>query len=760
MTIKIHILISRLFTTLIRPYSSCMPLAICYSVFICDLNAQNEIPIGTWRMHLSYNTINSIAIGNDKVFGAAENSVMIFDKTDNSIDTYSKLNGLTGAGISFINYNQTSGQLLITYNDGNIDIIKGNSVSNFDRLKNSNEIIGSKKINHIIFNNSVAYMAADYGVVVFDLSRNEVKETWRDLSATGSNLKIFQSAILGDTIFLATEKGVLAGNLNNNLLDYNNWKRFDQGSFTGNVRSIATFNGKVYATVNNNGIYNYSNGAWTKELFLQNLVFTSLTSGTANLLITEDTNLWRLSASNVLTQVTDAAITKPLAAAQDGNGKTWIGDAINGLISDISGGFVSYLPNGPVSSSSFRLKYYNKVMYSLPGGPSDGFAARNNGSGFDSFLNGQWTNHPSSIKDVTDIDFMLDKSYFSSFGYGVEEQDVQNNVQIFDESNSTLVNVNPPSRFVNVTAIENSSDGLWAANYGTMNSLHLLDKNQTWHSFSFASVATRYPTDLLIDDNNFVWMLLNPTQGGGVLVFDHANNQSTYLTDLVGSGGLPSKAVRSVALDRDGYVWVGTDAGVAYFFDSQEVFTNSIDAIKPIFDNRFLLKSEKIRSIAIDGGNRKWMGTENGVWLFNPTGEELIYNFTAENSPLISNIINDIEVNDDTGEVFFATDKGIVSYRSGATKGTSSFQSIKIFPNPVTAQFTGTIGISGLATDAVVKVTDVSGKLIWQTQASGGTATWNLQDIQGRKVATGIYLVFAATQDTAENVVGKIAIVE
>jgi hypothetical protein len=264
----------------------------------------------------------------------------------------------------------------------------------------------------------------------------------------------------------------------------------------------------------------------------------------------------------------------------------------------------------------------------------------------------------------------------------------------------------------------------------------------------------------MVDENNFVWMLLNPLQGGGALVFDPASNQSSYLTDLVGAGGLPSKAVRSIALDRDGYVWVGTDAGVAYFFDSQEVFTTTVDAIKPIFDNRFLLKSEKIKAIAVDGGNRKWMGTENGVWLFNSTGEELIYNFTTDNSPLISNIINDIEINDETGEVFFATDKGIVSYRSGATRSTLSFDGVKIFPNPVTAQFNGTIGISGLATDAVVKITDVSGKIVWQTQANGGTAIWNLQDVHGRKVSTGIYLVFAATQDAAENVVGKIAIVE
>jgi hypothetical protein len=760
MIIKINISIFRFFT---RPIPRCfhfVQLTLCFLFFSFYLKAQNDVPIGTWRMHLSYNSINTIAVGSDKVFGAAENSVMVLDKTDNSLDTYSKLNGLTGAGISFINYNQSSDQLLIAYKDGNLDIVKGNTVINFDRLKNSNEITGSKKINHIMFQNTFAYMAADYGVVVFDLNRNEVKETWRDLSVIGSNLKILQSVVSGDSIFLATEKGVLIGNLNSNLLDYSNWKRFDVGDFAGSIQSISTFNGRVYAAVNSNGIYNYNDGIWTKETFLQNVPFTSITSNGSNMLITEGLNVWKLNTSNALNQVSGDVIVKPLFAVQDGNDKIWIGDARNGLISDINGEFMRYLPNGPASSSSFRLKYFNSVMFNLPGGHSDGFIALDNNTGFDSFYNGQWNNYKSAVHDITDIDFLLGKTYVSSFGYGIEGQDDQGTSQVFDETNSTLINNNPPGRFVNITALENSSDGLWAANYGAASALQLLDIDLVWHSFSFSTLAARYPTELLIDENNFVWMLLNPSQGGGVLVFNPENSQSVYLTDVVGAGGLPSKAVRSVTIDHDGYVWVGTDAGVAYFFSSQEVFTTSVDAVKPIFENRFLLKSEKIKAIAVDGGNRKWMGTENGVWLFNPTGEELVYNFTTENSPLISNIINDIEINDETGEVFFATDKGIVSYRSDATRSTSSFQSVKIFPNPVTAQFTGTIGISGLATDAIVKVTDVSGKLVWQTQANGGTATWNLQDVQGRKVSTGIYVVFAATQDAAENVVGKIAIVE
>ena len=211
---------------------------------------------------------------------------------------------------------------------------------------------------------------------------------------------------------------------------------------------------------------------------------------------------------------------------------------------------------------------------------------------------------------------------------------------------------------------------------------------------------------------------------------------------------------------RDGLVWVGTDEGVCYFYSTNEVFSPGVDAIKPIFENRFLLRDDKVTAIAVDGGNRKWIGTERGVWLFSPSGEKLFYNFTAENSPLLSNAIVDIEINDETGEVFFATDQGLVSFRADATESTIQFQAIKIFPNPVTPNFQGTVGISGLATDAIVKITDISGKLIWETRAYGGTASWNMNNYNGRRAKTGIYLVFSSSSDGAESVVGKIAIIE
>jgi hypothetical protein len=736
-------------------------LLITFSFFALSLTYAfaQEIPIGTWRAHISYNSVYDITFGDNKVFASAKNGVMAYDLTDKSVTNVNKVNGLSGSQITSIAFHESEKTLLICYGDGLIDLIRDNEITSFDRLKTSTTIIGSKKLNAVQIHNDLAYIAADFGVVVFDVERGEVKETWRDLGVGGATLQINEIAFRGDSIFLATAKGVLAGDLGDNLLDFNLWRRFNQGAFNTSIAATAAFNGLIYSAINGSGIYRYENGAWTKETYLQNLNYQSLTASSSHLLITQDAKLWRVSTSSQIEEITSDKLVFPNIAREDDNGKLWIGDNVNGLLTNLNGDFSSVILNGPSTPLTYRLSFTNEKLFALPGGPSASLQPLRNPGKLDSFQNGLWTNEEREILDLTDVDVTSSETFVASFGYGLEKT-TSGGSTIFDESNSNLINLNPPGRFVNISAIERSADGLWVANYGTSTSLHLLKNDGTWESHSFPVTAARYPTDLLIDDYGYVWMVLNPSQGGGILVYDREEDRYAYLTNSPGDGGLPSKNVRSIASDRDSYVWVGTDQGVAYFLYPPEVFEPGVDAIKPIFENRFLLKDDKVTAIKVDGGNRKWMATERGVWLFDAVGEKDINNFTDENSPLLSGIVRDIEIVPATGEVFFATDAGIISFRSDATFSEQSFQSVKIFPNPVTKDFYGLVGISGLATDAIVKITDVSGKLIWQTQANGGTATWNVHDYKGRRATTGIYLVFAATQDGSESVVGKLAVID
>jgi hypothetical protein len=720
---------------------------LCGAAALCQ-----EIPLGTWRLHASYNGVHTVSVGASQVYAASSNGVMVLDKSEKSIITYSRLTGLSSTGITVLNFDETSKQLLIAYDNGKLDVIKDNVVKTIDPFKTSS-ITGSRKINAIGLYKNLAYLATDFGIIVFDLAKAEIKETWRDLGATGQTLKIFDLAFQQDSIFLATENGVLAGALSNNLLDYHNYKRFNPDPAHPAVTSIAAYQGNVYAAINASGLYRHGPGTWTKESFLAGSTFSAIKAA-SNLLITADNKLWKLNTAHALTAVEDAKIISPVLALED-NEKLWIADAANGLVSDVGGPFEQFLPNGPSQATAFRLMADNDGVQRLSGGYTSNMLALNNADAADVFTNGQWSAKAFPVRDLTD-EVLLDNGsrYYASFGYGLLEIKPEGTLKVYDNTNSPLVNINAPAKATNITALAKAVDGLWVANYGGGKSLHFLKSDNTWESYSPAIPQGRYPMRLVTDAFGYVWMVVNPNQGGGLYVYDKTKNAAAYLTEPAGSGGLPSRNVRSIAVDRDGYVWVGTDKGIAYFFDAGS------DAVLPVFDNRFLLRDDKVTAIAVDAGNRKWIGTERGVWLFNPTGEQLVYNFTAENSLLLSNIIQDIAINHSTGEVFFATDKGIISFRGDATQSTESFQSIRIFPNPVTSNFSGTIGISGLATDAQVKITDIRGNLVWQMQANGGTATWNGQDTKGRRAATGVYLVFAARQDGTESVVGKIAVVD
>lgn len=720
-----------------------------------------DIPIGTWRLHVSYADIHTISVTPAEIYAAAPNGVMILDPADASsgITTLTKLDGLSSINITQVAFDQQRGQLLITYADGDIDIVRKNEIINFNTLKNSPTISGSKRINHISIQGNFAYLSTDFGVVVFDLIQLEVKETWRDIGVGGAELEINQSTFHTDSIFLATETGILAGKLTDNLLDYNNWKRFDTGVFSGDIQSITSFNGEVYVAVNSSGIYRHINNAWPIVPGVPPAQYKNITAN-QTLLVTAESSLFQVTLSGTVTEIISPMFPAPHIAFEDQAGKLWVGDSQNGLVSDYSGLFDDFASNGPTFAQGLRLQYNSSknTMYALSGGFNNSLAPLGSEESVNKFTEGFWNIEPDLLdKDITGI-ITNNKVYVASCGYGLQVTSESGTI-LYDETNSSLQNVTA-GRNVRVTDIASSNDGVWVTNAGASSSLHLFKSNSTWEPFSFPLVAAaRYPTSIEIDYLGNVWMTLNPANGGGILVFNKNTGQSVYLTDVANVGGLPGKSVYSIAMDRDGFVWVGTDKGVAYFPDPSRVFSSNVNAIKPVFDNRFLLRDEYVTAIEVDGGNRKWMGTENGIWLFDEFGESQVHNFNVENSPLLSNKIIDLEINGQTGELFIMTDAGIASFRADATQGEAAFDKIKIFPNPVTNQFNGDVGISGLVTDAIVKITDVSGKLVWQAKANGGSAAWNVRDYNGRRAATGIYLVFCISQDGTESMVGKIAVV-
>jgi len=747
-------------------------LAIIISLFLSSrVIAQNNIAIGQWRTHFSYNQVNYVVDADNIIYAASNNGLFYYDKDDNSITKITKLDGLQGGEVSALGFDKSSGLLFIGYVSGNLDIIEGHTIFNFD-LTSTSQVQGSKTINYINFFGDFAYLSTDFGVLQFDLQKKEVKETWRELGINNTGepepLQVNMSAVKNDSIYLATSQGVIATNIINNVnrLDFRNWKRFKmtEGLPESSVAIINIINDELLAGVNNLGLFRYDENLWTSTGVLTNRTFTNCSNGERPLVVA-DSLVYKILPSWSAIQINVNLADTYSSALNDKNGHLWLGSYNNGLINVTGASFESYMPSGPRSDYSFRLNYVNGKIYGLSGGFDENGSALNIEDGFYTHSNGQWKNYNShsvefqipEFKDIVAVEYFNKKTYIASMGYGLLEITDDGKQKIYDETNSPLINTNPPYRGVKVPMIKVGYDGLWVLNYGSNNILKLNNQG-TWETFAIPNTAAAFSVDMLVLDD-LIWMIVNPTYGGGIVVYDVEGGNTRYLTTTSGNGGLPGNDVYSLALDKNDYVWVGTDFGVSVFTNPRLVMSGSVDGIEPIFENRQLLRDETVLDIEVDGGNRKWMATNSGVWLFDQEANRQIEYFTSANTPLAANEVLDVDIDDKTGEVFFATSQGLVSWRGKATEAKEVNGAIKIFPNPVPKDFKGIVGISGLVENADVKITDVSGKLIFKTKANGGTATWNVTGYNGKRAATGIYLIFSASEDGEETFVGKIAVV-
>jgi ligand-binding sensor domain-containing protein len=500
--------------------------------------------------------------------------------------------------------------------------------------------------------------------------------------------------------FWQPAQGVLSAPVTGvNLLDFNNWRRFGptEGIPASLSTAIASRGRQVYAGTENEGVFIWANDSW-QQLNLPNVSRVNhIHASNTQVLISAPGKIISLDGNNNAQEITHPLLQNPQEAAFDESGKLWVADARNGLLSNYAGNFQSFIPNGPASSQTWALLSYDTNILALSGGyTAASFLPLNRTPGFYTFTPAGWVNYTStSTQTATRIPVFpdlvtaaynpIDKNlYIGSFGKGLLVVRPDGNSQMLDAGNSPLQN-NPEGGLF-ITGLAPDMEGnVWISTFGAaagQASLYVKRQNNTWQSYTFTNAAARRPLSILVDDNNNKWMRLAPP-AGGIWVFDDKENRSRYLSTALGQGGLPSNTVNCLVKDKEGQIWIGTDRGVALFFNPFAVFNNTaFDALTPIFERRPLLNNETITSIAIDGGNRKWIGTRNGLWLFNRDASVLIHHFTSQNSPLISNNILDIAIQPLTGEVFVATDKGIVSYRGTATEGEAVHSHVKVFPNP------------------------------------------------------------------------------
>lgn len=723
--------------------------------------------LSTWQSHVSYRSGQSVAVVRNKVYAATQNGLFYYDKTNGETVTLSKKDGLSDVGVSRLLYLADQNQLLIGYRNGNLDFLNLTATGEPGAVRNVNTIVAAtglpvgRGINHINRAGNNAYLSTDFGLVVLNLVQAEIRDTYFSRRPDGSPLPIYQTAIATDSLYALTAP--LSVNqtrrrlravrfaANVNIADPANWRLVAEPGQP--LESIAAYAGRLSASINGQGVLErQAGGRWVLTQPLTNPLIRlfSLT----NSLLTATNQSITLPGSGSLS---GPLLADPREIVVDGS-RVWAADVQNGLLAGNAGTFQRIAPEGPTRDAFVRLYAYPQQLVALPNGPQDATLLPANQPPADllSVLDGRWTSNPvSGLSTGFNSAAYLpteQRLFMGSFGGGLWSQT--------DQQPLTRVAL-PATVGPFISSLATDPDGnLWITTAGPnarQATLHVRRADGSVQSYPTVTQTTI--AQVVPDDNGFLWLQLDA--GSGLLVFDPATNRSRFLGTGVSSGGLLTNSVRALIKDRTGAIWVGTDLGPVVFNNPAGIFdaTPDADAQPPLLNRRRLLANEPITAIAVDGGNRKWLGTRSGLYHVAPDGSQLLDQFTTENSPLPANVIQALAIEPSRGSVFIQTDRGLVSYQGSATEPAETLARLTIFPNPVRPDFSGKVGINGLTDNATVKILDAGGQLVYETHSQGGTATWNLLDYRGRPAQTGIYLVVVVTADGAEGLAGKLAVV-
>jgi len=729
---------------------------LLFLLFPLFINAQ-DVAIGHWKDYLSYNSAYYICEAKEKIYCVANGGLYYVNTSDETINRLSKITGLSDIGVKQVAYSKELDITVITYENCNIDLVKNNQIINISDIKRK-EIIGKKVINNITVNNDIAYLSCSFGLVLIDLEKKEIKDTY-NIGNDSIMFEINGCGIYGDSIITATSEGMFFANINSGTLaDHNNWYFLSGHSNEETYDNIIIANGEI-------------EGDYFFEVI-------SISYNNQNLLKTNaDSSISIINNDGTIYELTHSKFENIKYAWNDNDNNIWVADSINGLLKFINFEYQeSYIPNGPVRNEIYSLEYLENKLYQCHGGHKNfGTNALINDGVSIKLKYDEWINYDryklGNARDILEVAINNGAEYYSSWYHGIPK--MKNGELVikydYDNTNGILDTAYYSNNRIRISDIKFDSEGnMWALSSEVNHPLVVKTKDDNWHSYSInQNQVALFFDDLLIDSYNQKWGIMG--RGAGIFVYNDNNtignpndDQYKILNMNIGGGNLPSLQTYCFAEDLEGEIWVGTDKGITVFYDPGAVFSGyNFDAQQILITEgdygQYLLSEERVKCITIDGANRKWVGTEkSGVFLLSEDGTEEILHFTKNNSPLFSDNIVDIAINPENGEIFIGTENGLISYRSNATEGVTTQNSTKVFPNPVKETYNGPIAISGLVTDANIKITDISGNLVFETFANGGQAIWNGKNKNGERSSTGVYLVFSTDLYGEQKMVSKI----
>lgn len=762
-----------------------IPLILLFGfTFLSVSSFAQDVPIGKWKSYGPYHNAIAITQNDEQIFWATNLSIIIQEKSDGSVSFLGKENGLSDANIATIKHSPSQDALIIAYTNSNVDLIRDGQIINLNFIQTNTNLTGDRSIFDINFFGNIAYLSTAFGIVELDVSKAEFRNT------IFTGVSVSDTEVWDDMLLATTSEGIYTVNNDGsvNIVDFSKWRILDSADGLPDdysAEAIAIFKDQLYLSLNEI-IYSYD-GVQLSEVYQQPGFTTRyLTPGNSHLIVGYECSnctgsVAFLDELGVVTPAGGGCVARPYGAIQVGT-SIFFADLFSDLrrSSSVGENCQSFSFNSPNTRNVSDIESDGNNLYIASGGRSIIGSNIDLADGVFFLQDGIWRafnqfNVPEFSANGAERDFLkikkhpsLDKIYVANYYGGLFEYE-NDSWTLFNDTNSSLQGIPGFEERIRIGSLAFDSDeNLWMTNHLVNEPISVLTLEGNWKSFAIpTSTAVK---DIIVDAFDNKWITIYGSTEG-ILVFNEGDidneNDDQFKLFTSSNSELPTNQVNIVEVDQDGILWAGTTEGVITFECGSDPFDNSCIGTRRVVDvdgtRGRLLQTEDTRAIGIDGANRKWFGTTNGIFVQSADGEEEVLRLNEDNSPLYSNNIVDFAFNYESGEVFIGTTAGVQSVRSIATAGTVIHSNdALVFPNPVRPDYSGDIAISKLAQNANVKITDVKGQIVFETQAVGGTAQWDGRDFNGSRVATGVYMVFSTVQDNlgkADAIVAKILFV-
>lgn len=749
-------------------------LSLILILLFC-LSAKAQDFSDSWKGYFSYTTIEHVAYGNDLIFAAAKNSIFAYDLVTDKTTEFSTIQGLMGEEISAIYYSQSINALFVGYVSGKFDVVREDeNVLTVVDISNKQTILPqARRINHFMEYDGFVYISSGFGISLFDLARLEFDDSYF-IGDAGESLTINQTAVVGDYIYAATAANGIRRALvqNDDLIDFANWSQVAGGSWYG----VANLNEQLYAINTSNQLQRYDGNTFVSVASFSGSYRDFMPFG-ESLTITFNNTVYIFNASG--SQIASVPVLPEYDATYNTgiavNETIYLGTNDNGLLISSTTNptqALQVVPDGPLRNDPFNIEAHPGGLYVVYGDYSNTynpFPLKRRGLSH-LHIDSTWVNisydealQANNLTNITIDPEDNDHVFVSSYNSGLLEIQDDVPVALSDETNSGLsdIQINPTDVRINAAAYDRDGN-LWMTNSLVDNGIarksggniqgidvsDILDGPAT----NYSSLVVDRAGNVFFGTHNYGLAAYNPSSGAFVLLTEEGNN-------------LPSKRIRSLAIDNNGVLWIGTELGLRLLYGPAQVFDNPDVQTQPIIILQDglaaeLLNEQFIYHIEVDGSNNKWIGTLNsGAFYFSSSGQETLAQFDQSNSPLPSNNVQDISIDSESGEVYFATPLGLVSFSGTAVDPSDDLEQVRAYPNPVRPDFRGNVIIDGLTARANVKITDITGNLVHEEVAVGGSIQWDTIAFGKYRVASGVYLILVTSSDASETKVAKLMII-